>query len=56
MKKFRCGDLIPGCAATFAGSAEEILGAVATHARDDHGLAGVSPELADAVRGKLVTA
>ena len=53
MKKFRCGDLVPGCAATFAGTTEEILAAVATHAHHDHGIAEVTPELAAAVRGNL---
>jgi predicted small metal-binding protein len=56
MKKFRCGDLIPGCAATFAGSTEEILAAVAGHARRDHGVTEVTSELADAVRGSMTVA
>jgi predicted small metal-binding protein len=55
MKKFRCGDLMPGCAATFAGSTEEVLAAVATHARHDHGL-DVTPDLAAAVRGAMTVA
>jgi predicted small metal-binding protein len=54
MKMFRCGDLVPGCAATFAGTAEEILAAVARHAHHDHGVAEVTRELADAVRGSLI--
>lgn len=54
MKKFRCGDLMPGCAVTFTGSEEEILAAVGAHAHRDHGLTEVTPGLVDAVRGALV--
>ena len=56
MKKFRCGDLMPGCTAQFSGTEEDILAAVGAHAHRDHGLTEVSPELVDAVRGKLVLA
>ena len=51
VKEFSCGDVVPGCAAKFKGhSDEEILNAVADHARDDHGLTEVPAELAHAVR------
>ncbi|WP_298456692.1 DUF1059 domain-containing protein [uncultured Cellulomonas sp.] len=53
MKKFRCGDLVPGCAMTFSGSTEEILAAVGSHARHDHGMTEVSPELVAQVRGAI---
>jgi len=53
MKKFRCGDLMPGCAVTFTGTEDEILSAVGAHAHRDHGIAQVTPELVDAVRGAL---
>ncbi len=56
MKQFRCGDLIPGCAATFAGTADEILAAVGAHARADHGVPEVSAELVAQVRGHLTPA
>jgi predicted small metal-binding protein len=55
MKKFRCGDLMPGCAVTFTGSEDEILAAVGAHAHRDHGITQVTPELVDAVRGSLVS-
>ncbi|GAA2729646.1 DUF1059 domain-containing protein [Cellulomonas aerilata] len=55
MKKFRCGDLMPGCAVTFTGTEAEVLAAVGAHAHRDHGIADVTPELVDAVRGALVT-
>jgi predicted small metal-binding protein len=54
MKKFRCGDLIPGCAVTFTGTEDEILAGVGTHAHRDHGLTEVTSELAGAVRANLV--
>lgn len=49
MKRFRCGDVVPGCTATFSGTQEEILQQVAQHARDDHGITDVTPELVGAV-------
>lgn len=50
MKEFRCGELVPGCSATFEGeSDEEILQQVATHARDEHGMHEVPPEVIDKV-------
>ena len=53
MKKFRCGDLMPGCAVTFTGTDEEILSAVGVHAGAAHGVTDITPELVDAVRGKV---
>ena len=55
MKSFRCGDLLPGCAATFAGSTEEILAAISGHARDAHGIWEVTPALAEAVQRGMTT-
>ncbi len=50
MKEFSCGDVVPGCAAKFSGgSNEEILAAVAAHAKRDHGLSSVSAELVQQV-------
>ena len=51
MKEFSCGDVVHGCKAKFrARSEEEILAHVAEHARNDHGLTHVSPELVSAVK------
>lgn len=48
MKLFRCGDVVPGCAATFrAAEEDEILRAVGDHAVRDH---GVEPDEALAAR------
>jgi predicted small metal-binding protein len=50
MKEFRCGVLVPGCAAAFEGeSNEEILERVAVHARDEHGMDEVPPEVVDKI-------
>ena len=56
MKKFRCGDVVPGCAATFeAASEDEILVAVGRHAADTHGMESVPDDVVDAVRRSIVT-
>lgn len=56
MKRFRCGDIITACPATFEGSEDEILTAVAHHAHADHGVGDVTPELVAQVRGAMVAA
>lgn len=55
MKKFRCGDVVPGCAAEFVGTEDDILRDVGHHARHDHGLTEVTPELVGAVRERIQT-
>jgi predicted small metal-binding protein len=55
MKRFRCGDVIPGCAAAFAGTEDEILSAAARHARDVHDVDEMSDELVATVRAAMVT-
>jgi len=50
MKEFRCGALVPGCSALFEGeSDDEILQQVAAHARDEHGMDEVPPDVVDKV-------
>ena len=56
MKTFRCGDVMPGCTATFHGSDDEILGAVGHHATVDHGIVEVTPELVSTVRAHMAPA
>lgn len=56
MKQFRCGDVVPGCTATFHGSEEDVLHQVSTHAVRDHGLDEVSSDLVEAVRSAMVDA
>lgn len=54
MKKFSCGDVVPGCGATFsAADTDGILAQVAAHARTAHGVEEVSPELAGAVLANI---
>jgi predicted small metal-binding protein len=54
LKEFRCGELVPGCAAAFHGASEsEILRQVAAHARDDHGMYEVPPEVVDTIRARI---
>ncbi len=54
MKRFACGSVIPGCQAVFTGEDEDaILGHVAEHARADHGITEVSPELVESVRANI---
>ena len=54
MKSFACGDVVPGCEASWVCSTdEEILFEVARHARAEHGLTEVPPELVAAVRAAI---
>ncbi|HET9075615.1 MAG TPA: DUF1059 domain-containing protein [Acidimicrobiales bacterium] len=55
MKAFACGDVVPGCEARWVCSSEdEILAAVAGHARADHGLVEVPASLVEQVRSRIV--
>ncbi|MFI5425532.1 DUF1059 domain-containing protein [Aeromicrobium sp. UC242_57] len=56
MKKFSCGDVVPGCEASWVCSTDDdILSNVAAHAAADHGLLEVSAELVAAVRANITT-
>jgi predicted small metal-binding protein len=56
MKRFACGDVVPGCHARFTAPDENgILAAVAAHAARDHGLSDVPAELVAKVRRAIVT-
>jgi len=49
-----CGDVVAGCATTLeAGSEDELMGQVADHARDEHGVTEITPELAEQVKGAV---
>lgn len=56
MKQFRCGDVVPGCTKQFVGTESDILAQVGAHARLDHGLTAVGPDLVTAVRAAMVDA
>ena len=56
MKRFACGDVVPGCNAKFTAPDENgIFAAVAAHARADHGLVEVPAELVAQVQRAMVT-
>ena len=51
MKRFRCGDIVPGCTTVFEKPNEEqVLAAVAGHAIQDHGMAEIPQSLVAQVR------
>ena len=52
-----CGDAVPGCTARFEDdSRERILEQVVAHARDDHGVEQMSPEMLEAIGANIVPA
>ncbi|MDB4931271.1 MAG: hypothetical protein JWM10_3755 [Myxococcaceae bacterium] len=56
MKRFACGDVVPGCEAHWVcSSEEEILAQVASHACDAHGMASVPDEVVRAVRERIAS-
>lgn len=56
MKTFACGDVVPGCEASWVCSTDdEILALVAEHASSAHGLTEISPELRDSVSSRILT-
>lgn len=49
-----CGDVMPGCAATFHGETEdELLAQVGPHAADAHGMTEITPDVLEAVKGAI---
>jgi predicted small metal-binding protein len=54
VKEFACGKVVPGCAHVFQGESEDqILEQVSVHARDDHGMDEVPPEVVDRIRARI---
>ena len=54
MKEFRCGVLVPGCYATFHGASDdEILRQVVVHAREEHGMDQVPPDVVNEIRAEI---
>lgn len=52
-----CGDAVPGCSARFEeDSRERILELVTVHAREDHGVVDVTPDMLAAIGANIVTA
>ncbi len=56
MKQFACGAVVPQCHAVFRAPDDDlILAQVADHAREDHGMKEIPPDLVSAVRANIVT-
>lgn len=54
MKHFACGDVIPGCGATFTGeSDDDVLRQAMDHARRDHGMHDIPPEAIEQARALI---
>jgi predicted small metal-binding protein len=54
MKQFACGDIVPGCTAKYQlATEEEILAAVAEHAREAHGITEVPEAMIAEVRSRI---
>lgn len=57
MKRFACGDVVPGCDATFVcADDDEVLVQVARHAARDHGMTEVPDDVVAQVRAHIVAA
>ena len=55
MKSFACGDVVPGCMATWLCSSEdELMAAVALHAHQEHGMTEIPAEVVEQVRSKIL--
>ncbi|QIG41796.1 DUF1059 domain-containing protein [Nocardioides anomalus] len=53
--KLACGDVMPGCAAHFEADTQgELMQQVGAHAAADHGITEITPDVAQAVEGKIV--
>lgn len=52
--KLACGDVLPGCPAHFVSTEhDQLLAQVAEHARSVHGITDFTPEVRQAVEGKI---
>ena len=53
-KEMRCGDLMPGCDKVIEGRDEkEVMAKAAEHARREHNMQDLTPELQEKVRGAI---
>ncbi len=53
-KQLRCGDLMPGCATVIEGKDDnDVLAQAAEHARRDHQIEQVTPDLEKQVRAAI---
>ena len=55
--KLACGDVMPGCASRFENDSKDaLMNDVAMHAKADHGITEITPEIASAVESKIRSA
>ena len=53
-KEMRCGDLVPGCSKVIEGRDEkEVIAKATEHARSDHHIQQMTPDLEQKVRGAI---
>ncbi|MEN3283546.1 MAG: hypothetical protein V7607_4686 [Solirubrobacteraceae bacterium] len=54
MKQFRCGDVVPGCQwVTRSDDEHELFERIGAHARDEHGMDEVPPEVMDQIHSVI---
>jgi predicted small metal-binding protein len=54
MKQFRCDDVVPGCEwVTRNDDEQQLFQEISVHARDEHGMDEVPPEVVDQIRGVI---
>lgn len=54
MKILRCGDIMPGCQAVIEGKDNaEVMAKGAEHAKKDHGIAAIPPDVAQKVQAAI---
>jgi len=57
MKKFACGQVVPGCDGVVTGATDdEVLAAAAEHAASAHGMSEVPDEVVTAIRAGITDA
>jgi predicted small metal-binding protein len=57
MKKFACGDVVPGCDGVVTGETDDdVLAAAAAHAASAHGMTEVPDEVVVAIRAGITSA
>ena len=54
MKSLKCGDLMPGCKVEVVGKdVDEVLAKASEHARKDHGMSAIPPDVAAKVKAAI---
>ena len=57
MKKFACGNVVPGCDGVVTGETDDdVLAAAAAHAASAHGMTEIPDEVVSAIRAGIVNA